>query len=89
VGNALVNAVFEIISRNNINTVEINLEDVTEEYNNWLQNDGILLTDCMIEKTNIIQQLKTRNEDGSFVISRAEKRNMKSRWIEKSCKERD
>ncbi len=88
-GNALVNAVFEIISRNNINTVEINLEDVTEEYNNWLQNDGILLTDCMIEKTNIIQQLKTRNEDGSFVISRAEKRNMKSRWIEKSCKERD
>jgi len=89
VGNALVNAVFEIISRNNINTVKINLEDVTEEYNNWLQNDGILLTDCMIEKTNIIQQLKTRNEDGSFVISRAEKRNMKSRWIEKSCKERD
>jgi hypothetical protein len=92
VGNALVNSVFEfvderierlpeelIISRNNMITAEINLEDATEDYNNWLQNDGILLTECMIEKSNIIQQLKTHNEDGSFVSSGVEKRNMSAR----------
>jgi hypothetical protein len=92
VGNALVNAMFEfvdeqierlleelIISRNNMNTAEINLEVATKDYNNWLQNDGILLTECMIEKSNIIQQLKTRNEDGSFAISGVEKRNMSAR----------
>jgi len=95
VGNALVNAVFEfvderierlpeelIISRNNMNMAKINLEDTTEDYNNWLQNDGILLTECMIEKSNIIQQLKTHNEDGSFVISGVEKRNMNARKTE-------
>jgi hypothetical protein len=96
VGNALVNAVFEfvderierlpeqlIVARNNINTAEINLDDAEVDYNDWLQNDGITLSECMIEKSNIIQQLKGRNEDGSLVIRAGdEKRHLNARKTE-------
>ncbi len=80
-GNALVNAVFEFVdewlerlpeqldvARNNFNTAEINLDDAEADYNDWLQNDGITLSECMIEKSYIIRQLKDRNEDGSLAI---------------------
>jgi hypothetical protein len=81
VGNALVNCLYEfvderieklpeqlIIARNNINTAEINVDEANRDFNDWLQNDGITLSGHMIEKSNIIQQLKARNEDGTFVV---------------------
>jgi hypothetical protein len=88
--NSLVNALFEfmderierlpeelIVARNNIITAEINLDDAIAVHDGWLQNDGISLSDFMIEKSRIIQQLKARNEDGSLLIrDREEKKNL-------------
>jgi hypothetical protein len=81
VGNAVVNAIYGfvdehierllkqlIVARNNINTAKINLEDAQAEHDDWIQNDGITLSDYMLEKGNIIQQLKARNDNGSLVI---------------------
>ncbi len=96
VGNALVNAVFEfvdeqierlpeqlVVARNNINTAKINLDDAEADYNDWLQNDGIALSECIIEKSFIIRQLKNRNEDGSLVIQAGdEKRQLNARKAE-------
>ncbi len=81
VGNALVNTLYEfvderieklpeqlIVARNNINTAQINLDDAQADYDDWMQNDGISLSGYMLEKSNIIAQLKARNDDGSLVI---------------------
>jgi hypothetical protein len=96
VGNSLVNAVFEfvderierlpeqlVVARNNINTAEINLDDAEADYNDWLQNDGITLSECMLERSHIIRQMKDRNEDGSLVIKPGdEKRRLNARKSE-------
>ncbi len=71
-----------VIARNNINTAEINLDDASKDYEDWLQNDGILLSECQIEKSSIIQQHKARNKDGSFVIQAGEKRQANGRKAE-------
>ena len=81
VGNAFVNVLYEfvderieklpeqlIVARNNINTAQINLDDAQADYDDWMQNDGISLSGYMLEKSNIIAQLKARNDDGSLVI---------------------
>jgi hypothetical protein len=81
VRNSLVNAVFEfvdecieglpeqlVVAHNNINTAEINLEDAEADYNDWLQNDGTTLSECLIEKSNIVQWLKGQNGEGSLLI---------------------
>jgi hypothetical protein len=96
VGNSLVNAVFEfvderierlpeqlVVARNNINTAEIKLDDAEADYNDWLQNDGITLSECMLERSHIIRQMKDRNEDGSLVIKPGdEKRRLNARKSE-------
>jgi hypothetical protein len=81
IGNALVGSIFEwveqrveqlaeaeIISRNNILSAEINLDDAVEEYNNWLQNEGIRLTECMLEKKGIQVQLKAKDDAKKLII---------------------
>ena len=72
-----------VVARNNINTAKINLDDAEADYNDWLQNDGIALSECIIEKSFIIRQLKNRNEDGSLVIQAGdEKRQLNARKAE-------
>ncbi len=43
-----------IVVQNNINTAKINLDDAEADYNEWLQNDGITLYECMIEKRKLL-----------------------------------
>jgi hypothetical protein len=81
IGNALVGSIFEwveqrveqlaeaeIISRNNILSAEINLDDAVEEYNNWLQNEGIRLMECMLEEKGIQVQLKAKEDAKKLII---------------------
>jgi len=49
-------------------SAEINVENSVEEFNRWLENDGIRLTDYMLEKQTIQRQLKEKDEDNRLII---------------------
>jgi len=81
VGNRLLNSVFEWIKEriekrsdqhkeisNLIHAARLNLETATENFNSWIQQQGILLTEKQIEKNQIKEQLSEKDDNGKFVI---------------------
>jgi len=80
--NILVDAIFEwveqrieqlseeeVIACNKLLSAEINLDTCTGQHTDWLQNDGIKLTDLLLEKRIIQQQLDEKNEENRLVIT--------------------
>ena len=87
IGNILVDSIFEwveervetltpeeVVARNNILSDNINTENATQEFNLWLENDGIRLTDFILEKRTIQQQLKEKDGKNQLIIRDAARR---------------
>ena len=63
-----------MVARNNILSDNINTENATQEFNLWLENDGIRLTDFILEKRTIQQQLKEKDGENQLIIRDAARR---------------
>jgi hypothetical protein len=87
IGNILVDSIFEwveervetltpeeVVAWNNILSADINTENATQEFNLWLENDGIRLTDFILEKRTIQQQLKEKDGENQLIIWDAARR---------------
>jgi hypothetical protein len=81
IGNVLVDSIFEwveerveqlteeeVVACNNILSAEINIENSERDFNQWLENDGIHLTDCILEKKTLQQQLKEKSNENQLII---------------------
>ncbi len=56
-----------MVAHNNILSANINLDNAMQEFDLWLENDGIHLTDCILEKRTIQQQLKEKDEENKLI----------------------
>jgi len=82
IGNILVDSIFvwleqiveqlteeEVVARNNILSAEINIKNSECYFNQWLENDEIHLTDCILKKKKKKQQqLKEKNNGNQLII---------------------
>lgn len=64
----------EVVARNNILSADINTENATQEFNLWLESDGIRLTDFILEKRTTQQQLKEKDGENQLIIRDAAQR---------------